>query len=68
MAMLRMIAHGRLAEVAGPVAVDIDHGLRILNFSRGVADLYRRVQGAAEELKAAKEKLDYLAKAVFDLD
>jgi len=38
MATLRMIAQGRLAEVAGPVAVDIDHGLRILNFSRGVSE------------------------------
>ncbi len=36
MSVLRMIAHGRLAELGGPLAVDIDRGLRILNFARGV--------------------------------
>lgn len=37
MTMLRRIAEGRLAESAGPLAVDIDHSLRILNFGRGAA-------------------------------
>lgn len=37
MTMLRRIAQGRLAESVGPIAVDIDHSLRILNFGRGTA-------------------------------
>jgi penicillin amidase len=35
MEMMRRIADGRLAEMAGPLATEIDHGLRILNFRRG---------------------------------
>jgi penicillin amidase len=37
MTVLRRIATGRLAESAGPLASDIDHALRILNFGRGAA-------------------------------
>jgi penicillin G amidase len=33
MAIYRRIAHGRIAEMGGPLAVDIDHGIRILDFS-----------------------------------
>ncbi len=32
--IMRKIARGRLAEMAGPVATDIDHALRILDFGR----------------------------------
>ncbi|MBK1659342.1 penicillin acylase family protein [Paracraurococcus ruber] len=32
--LLRMIARGRLSEIAGPLASDIDHALRILDFGR----------------------------------
>ncbi|MCO6415526.1 penicillin acylase family protein [Siccirubricoccus sp. KC 17139] len=32
--LLRHVARGRLAEVAGPLATDIDHALRILDFGR----------------------------------
>jgi penicillin amidase len=39
MTILLRIAQGRLAESAGPLAVDIDHSLRILNFARGAAEL-----------------------------
>jgi penicillin G amidase len=42
MAMFKRIAHGRIAEMGGPLAVEIDHGIRILNFAR-----------AAEEIEAA---------------
>ncbi len=35
--IMRRIARGRLAEMAGPVATDIDHALRILNFGRAGA-------------------------------
>ncbi len=34
MEVLRRIAHGRIAEMVGPIATDIDHSLRILNFGR----------------------------------
>jgi len=36
-ALLRMIARGRLSEIAGPIALDIDHALRILDFGRTAA-------------------------------
>ncbi len=32
MSLVRLLARGRLAEVAGPLASDIDHSLRILSF------------------------------------
>ena len=35
MEVLRRIAAGRISEMAGPLTVDIDHALRILNFGRG---------------------------------
>ena len=37
MTMARLIAYGRLSEAVGPLAVDIDKGLRILSFSRAAA-------------------------------
>ncbi|MFZ1414264.1 MAG: penicillin acylase family protein [Defluviicoccus sp.] len=37
MAAYRRIARGRIAEMAGPLAADIDHGLRILDFGRSIA-------------------------------
>jgi penicillin amidase len=33
-ALLRQVARGRLAEIAGPLATDIDHALRALGFGR----------------------------------
>jgi penicillin amidase len=33
-ALLRMVSRGRLAEIAGSLATDIDHALRILDFGR----------------------------------
>ena len=33
-ALLRLVSRGRLAEIAGPLATDIDHALRILDFGR----------------------------------
>ncbi len=38
MELLRRVSQGRLSEMAGPIAVDIDHGLRILNFGRATAE------------------------------
>ena len=39
MEMLRRLSQGRLAEMAGPIATDIDHSLRILNFARAVPEI-----------------------------
>ncbi|MEE8279345.1 MAG: penicillin acylase family protein [Alphaproteobacteria bacterium] len=39
MEMLRRVSQGRIAEMAGPLATDIDHSLRILNFARAVPDI-----------------------------
>jgi penicillin amidase len=36
MELLRRIAQGRLSEVLGPIAVPLDHGLRLLNPTRAV--------------------------------
>ncbi len=35
----RRIAHGRVAEMVGPFATDIDHALRILDFSRAAEEI-----------------------------
>gem|GEM_PF-534985 len=37
MEIFRRVAQGRLAESVGPLAVDIDHGLRIIDFGRAAA-------------------------------
>jgi penicillin amidase len=39
--LLRLVAQGRLAEVAGPFATDIDHALRILGFGRAAPEVIR---------------------------
>ena len=39
MAAFRRIARGRIAEMAGPLAADIDHGLRILDFGRSISEV-----------------------------
>ena len=39
MEAFRRIAHGRIAEMVGPLATDIDHGLRILNFAHRVTEI-----------------------------
>lgn len=36
MAVYRRIAQGRIAEMGGPLATEIDHGIRILDFGRAV--------------------------------
>ncbi len=47
MAMARMLAYGRVSEMAGPVALDIDRGLRVLSFSRAAAASERAMDPAA---------------------
>jgi len=37
--LLRLVAQGRLAEVAGPFATDVDHALRILGFGRAAPEI-----------------------------
>ena len=39
MELLRRASQGRLAELFGPWAADIDHSLRILNFGKAVPDM-----------------------------
>ncbi|MCP4330657.1 MAG: penicillin acylase family protein [Alphaproteobacteria bacterium] len=39
MEMFRRISQGRIAEMGGPLATDIDHGLRILDFSRVASEI-----------------------------
>ena len=38
MELMRRVSQGRISEMAGPIAVDIDHSLRILNFGRAAAE------------------------------
>lgn len=38
MAIYRRIAQGRIAEMGGPLAADINHGLRILDFGKAAAE------------------------------
>ncbi|WP_374448893.1 penicillin acylase family protein [Stella sp.] len=40
--LLRLVARGRLSEVAGPFTTDIDHSLRILDFGRAAPEVVRR--------------------------
>jgi penicillin G amidase len=39
--IMRLVARGRLAEIAGPIATDIDHALRILDFARAGPEVER---------------------------
>lgn len=39
MATMRMIARGRVSEMIGPFGVDIDHGLRTLDYARAAAEI-----------------------------
>ncbi|MCK8783880.1 penicillin acylase family protein, partial [Roseomonas sp. NAR14] len=41
-AVMRAVARGRLAEIAGPLATDIDHALRILDFGHAAPEVERR--------------------------
>ncbi len=46
MEMFRRVSQGRIAEMAGPIAVDIDHSLRILNFGRAAAEIEKSLPPA----------------------
>lgn len=43
MEVLRRTAYGRLAEMGGPFAVGADHALRVIDYSRGIDQLIRRM-------------------------
>ena len=47
MSLVRMVARGRLAEVAGPLASDIDHGLRILSFGHAARNIEAAMDAGA---------------------
>ena len=38
-ATMRMIARGRVSEMIGPLGIDIDHGLRTLDYGRAAAEI-----------------------------
>ncbi len=40
-ALMRLIARGRLSEAAGPFATEVDHALRILDFGRAAPEVER---------------------------
>ncbi len=46
-AMARMIARGRLSEIAGPIAADVDRGLRTLAFDRAAEEIVERMDPTA---------------------
>ena len=46
MATMRMIARGRVSEMIGPLGVDIDHGLRTLDYGRAAAEIGRGLDEA----------------------
>jgi penicillin amidase len=43
MDFLRLLAQGRLSEVLGPFAREVDHALRIVDFGRAVPEMERRL-------------------------
>lgn len=43
MEFLKMLAHGRLAEFLGPLAVEVDRALRIVDFGRTADEVERRM-------------------------
>lgn len=43
MEIMRRIAYGRVSEMIGPVGLDIDHTLRIIDFPYAVPDMLRRL-------------------------
>jgi penicillin amidase len=45
MELLRRVAHGRLSEMVGAVAVPIDHTIRIIDLARVVPDILRGLPG-----------------------
>ncbi|HYN40040.1 MAG TPA: penicillin acylase family protein, partial [Rhodospirillales bacterium] len=47
MAIYRRIAQGRIAEMGGPLAADIDHALRILNFGKAAEETQAQMSPAA---------------------
>ena len=47
MAIYRKVAQGRIAEMGGPLAADIDHGLRILDFGKAAAESEARMSPEA---------------------
>ncbi len=51
--MLRRISQGRVAEMGGPPAVDIDHGLRVLDFGRAVPEIEAALPPATRAWLAA---------------
>lgn len=68
MEIMRRAAHGRIAEVFGPAAVDLDHLLRLIDFPRAVAgslammpqDSRRWIERYADGISAVCARTDVL--------
>ena len=68
MAMARMVASGRLSEMAGPIAVDIDKGLRTLSFSRAAGEIERAMDHETRDWVARfVEGINHYQNAVAEL-
>jgi penicillin amidase len=53
MEILRRVSQGRLAEMGGPAAVDIDHGLRLLDLGRAAPEIEAKMSPATRDWLAA---------------
>lgn len=51
--VLRMVASGRLSEIAGPVANDLDTTIRVLNLGRAVPEIEKNLPAETRELLTA---------------
>src|SRR5205085_7487627 len=47
--LLRRIAQGRLSEILGPIAIPLDHGLRLLDPTRAVPAIERSLPAATRD-------------------
>src|SRR5205085_5001830 len=47
--LLRRVSQGRLAEILGPVAIALDHGLRLLDPTRAVSAIERSLPAATRD-------------------
>jgi len=49
MEMIRLLAQGRLAETVGPIGLDLDHLMRILDLGRAVPEILTSLPGETRD-------------------
>ena len=60
LSILKRISQGRLAEMVGPIATNIDHALRILDFGRAVPEIEKQLPSSTKQfLEAFVAGLNY---------